>query len=268
MTDFAAGNRALWDELTRIHGAPSRYYDVEAFKAGGVSLRTIERAEVGDVRGKTLLHLQCHFGLDTLSWARLGARVTGIDFSEPAIARARQLAAECALEARFVCADLDELADGIGETFDLVFTSYGTTVWLPDLERWAQLIARSLRPGGMFYIIDGHPFSMCLSNDADPAVLRVATPYFHAAEPTRYEGSVDYAVKTAPVSLPSYEWSHGLGEIVTALAGAGLRIAFLHEFPCCDGEYLRNMRQDSDGWWWLADERIRIPHSYSIKAVR
>jgi SAM-dependent methyltransferase len=169
-----------------------------------------------------------------------------------------------------VCAAIDALADaddtGLGE-FDIVFSSYGTTVWLPDLDRWARLIARALRPGGMFYVVDGHPFSMCLANDEDPAVLRVAQPYF-ATAPRELPGDRDYAVPSARVSRPSYEWSHGLGEIVTALATAGLRIVFLHELPYCDGPYLRNMRQDERGWWWLDDEKLRVPHSYSLKAVR
>src|SRR5262249_46002799 len=151
--------------------------------------------------------------------------------------------------------------------FDIVFTSFGTTTWLPDLDHWASLIMRSLRPGGMFYIADGHPFSMCLSNHDDPAVLRVAGRYFHSAIPERCDGDGDgdYAVPSACVTTPSYEWSHGLGEIVTALASAGLRIEFLHEFPCCDYEYLRNMRRDDHGWWWLVDDKLRVPHTYSIK---
>jgi SAM-dependent methyltransferase len=269
MNELVRTNREHWTELVRIHTEqPSAYYDIARFKAGGLSLRTLEREEVGDVRGKRLLHLQCHFGLDTLSWARLGATATGLDFCEEAIARARQLAAETALEAEFVCGDVDQLADGIGRTFDIVFTSYGTTTWLPDLGRWASLIAHSLRPGGMFYIIDGHPFSMCVNNDDDPSVLKVASSYFHQPEPARYESDGDYAVPNARPTSPCYEWTHGLGEIVTALTTAGLRIEFLHEFPCCDYEYLENMHRDEHGWWWLNDGMFRIPHTYSIKATR
>jgi len=269
MNELVSTNREHWTELVRIHTEqPSAYYDIARFKAGGLSLRTLEREEVGDVRGKSLLHLQCHIGLDTLSWARLGAKVTGLDFCEDALAVARRLAAECALEAEFLCGDVDQLADGIGRTFDIVFTSYGTTTWLPDLGRWASLIARSLRPGGMFYIIDGHPFSMCVNNEDDPAVLRVASSYFPRPEPARYEGDDDYAVASERLTSPSYEWTHSLGEIVTALASAGLRIEFLHELPCCDYEYLRNMRRDEHGWWWLPDDMFRIPHTYSLKATR
>src|SRR5262245_1452652 len=119
MNEFVKHNRDHWRELTRVHvEQPSAYYDIERFKAGGLTIRNIEREEIGDVRGKHLLHLQCHFGLDTLSWARLGAKVTGIDFCDEAIAQARRLAAECGLEAEFICADIDQLADGIGRTFD------------------------------------------------------------------------------------------------------------------------------------------------------
>ena len=269
MNEFVRNNLERWTELARIHSEqPSQYYDLARFEAGGLSLRALEREEVGDVRGKTLLHLQCHIGLDTLSWARLGAKVTGLDFCEEALAVARRLAAEHALDAEFLCGDVDQLADGIGRTFDVVFTSYGTTTWLPDLGRWASLIARSLHPGGMFYIIDGHPFSMCVNNEDDPSVLKVASSYFPRPEPARYESDGDYAVAAARPTSPSYEWTHSLGEIVTALATAGLRIEFLHELPCCDYEYLRNMHRDEHGWWWLADDMFRIPHTYSIKATR
>ncbi|HEY4210663.1 MAG TPA: class I SAM-dependent methyltransferase, partial [Steroidobacteraceae bacterium] len=230
------------------------------------SLRSVERDEVGDVRGKSLLHLQCHAGLDTLSWARLGARVTGVDFSTEAIARARQLAAESQLDARFVCANLDDVSE-LG-TYDIVFTSFGTTVWLPDLDRWAALIARSLAPGGMFYIIDGHPFSCCLGNAGEPSSVRVVEPYFRPG-PARFEGGGgDYAVADATVETPSYEWSHTLGDIVTAIATAGLRIVFLHEFPFGDYPALETMTRGRDGYYRLADESKRIPHMFSIKATR
>ncbi|MDB4953894.1 MAG: Methyltransferase type 11, partial [Myxococcales bacterium] len=247
MNKFIETNRTHWAELAKIHERPSDYYDIEGFKAGGLSLRPLERREVGEVRGKSLLHLQCHFGLDTLSWARLGAKVTGVDFSAEAIARARDLATECRLDARFICADVDEIGD-LGETYDIVFTSFGTTVWLPNLDHWASLIARSIAPGGFFYIADGHPFSRCISNADDPSVLRIVEPYFQSG-PTKYDGGTDYAVHEAPVSSPGYEWSHTLGEIVTALATAGLRIVFLHEFPYGDWEFLQNMRRGEDGYY-------------------
>jgi SAM-dependent methyltransferase len=268
MKEFLEKNRELWEELTRIHTEKSHYYDLDKFKAGGLTLRKLEREEVGDVSGKSLLHLQCHFGLDTLSWARLGAKVTGVDFSEKSIALAQQLAQEVNLDARFIRADIYDLPSILDEQFDIVFTSYGTTVWLPDLPKWAQIIARSLKPGGMFYIVDGHPFSMCLSNEDDPAVIKVVKPYFHSAEPKKMDPDFDYAVPTAKVTLPSYEWTHSLADIVTSLASAGLQLVFLHEFPFVEGRYFQDMEQDEDGWWRLKREDLRIPHTYSIKAIR
>src|SRR5215471_11552990 len=151
-----ARNRDAWDLRTRAH-LGSTFYDVASFKAGRNTLRPPEREELGDVRGRTLLHLQCHFGLDTLSWARLGASVTGADFSEESIAVATSLAAELGLDARFVCADLYELPDVLDGQFDIVVTTYGVLSWLPDLDRWARVVAHFLRPGGTFCLVEIHP---------------------------------------------------------------------------------------------------------------
>jgi SAM-dependent methyltransferase len=255
-------NRAFWGELARIHTTRrSTYYDLDTFAAGSLSLRPLERAEVGDVTNKSLLHLQCHFGLDTLSFARLGARVTGVDFSPDAIEHARTLATTHALTADFVCADLDDPALSLG-TFDIVFTSFGTTIWLPDLDRWAALIARSLTPGGFFYIADGHPFSMCLDPD-----LRVAESYFRQG-PFTYDGGPDYAVPDAIVTAASYEWPHTLGDIITALTTAGLRIAFLHEHAFADYPFAPNLARSDDGYYRPPPDAPQIPRIFSIKATR
>jgi SAM-dependent methyltransferase len=262
MDERVAANRTHWNELARIHERPSEYYDTEAFRAGGISLRPLEREEVGDVRGRSLLHLQCHFGLDTLSWARLGARVTGVDLAEYALARARKLAEQCGLDARFVCADIDS-TDGFGETFDVVFTSFGTTVWLPDLDRWASLIARSLAPSGFFYIVDGHPFAHVLGDGQ-----RVVAPYFRTGPEHCAPGYGDYAVPDAKIETPSYEWTHTLGKIVTALASAGLRVAFLHEHPFADWQLGRGMARGPDGYYRYVDpSAAALPLMYSLKAT-
>ena len=150
-------NRQNWNERTPVHAA-SDFYDVAGFKAGRITLTDIERGEVGDVSGKTLLHLQCHFGLDTMSWARLGATATGVDFSEAAIDLARSLNDELRLNTRFIRSDVYGLPDVLDEEFDVVFTSYGVLVWLPDLDRWARTIRRMLRSGGTFYLVEFHPF--------------------------------------------------------------------------------------------------------------
>jgi 2-polyprenyl-3-methyl-5-hydroxy-6-metoxy-1,4-benzoquinol methylase len=159
MDPHVAANRALWDEWTPIH-VGSAFYDVDGWKSGRRhDLPPLLVDEVGDVAGKDLLHLQCHFGLDTLSWARRGARVTGADFSERAVEQARLLAAETGLEARFVVSDVVDLPDRLEGDFDVVFTSFGVLNWLPDVPRWAEVVAHFVRPGGFFYIAEAHPFA-------------------------------------------------------------------------------------------------------------
>ncbi|HEV2762527.1 MAG TPA: class I SAM-dependent methyltransferase, partial [Pyrinomonadaceae bacterium] len=224
--DYFKANRTLWDASTAIHER-SAFYDVPGFKAGKSSLKPVELEEVGDVRGKSLLHLQCHFGLDTLSWARLGARVTGVDFSPEAVRLARSLAAELNLEARFVLSNVYDLPAALGEQFDVVFTSYGVLCWLPDLARWAQTVAHFLKPGGTFYAVEFHPVALTLDDEGRPFKY----PYFHSPEPLNFEGAGDYADRAADFPHASYEWFHPLGDIVTSLINAGLRIEFLHEFP-------------------------------------
>ena len=139
-------NRNNWNERTPVHAA-SDFYDMEAFKSGRITLKDIERREVGDVSGRTLLHLQCHFGQDTMSWSRLGAIATGVDFSEAAIELARSLNDELGLEARFICSNIYDLPDTLDEEFDIVFTSYGVLTWLPDLDKWAEVIYKRLKAG-------------------------------------------------------------------------------------------------------------------------
>jgi SAM-dependent methyltransferase len=261
MDEKVATNRAHWNELATIHQRPSTYYDIDAFRGGALSLRPLEREEVGDVRGKSLLHLQCHFGLDTLSWARLGARCTGVDVSNVSIDHAERLAQDLAIGARFVCADIDS-TESFGETFNIVFTSFGTTVWLPNLDRWARLIARSLSPGGFFYIVDSHPAAYVF--DANMQVVR---PYFRSEAEHCEPGYGDYAVADAHISTASYEWTHSLGEIVTALATAGLRIEYLHEHPFADWQFIKSMQRGDDGYYRFTDGAA-LPLMYSIKATR
>ncbi|HET8632370.1 MAG TPA: class I SAM-dependent methyltransferase [Thermomicrobiales bacterium] len=265
--DYLDANRERWNELTPIH-ARSAYYGVDAFKAGASTLRSIERAEVGDVAGKSLLHLQCHFGLDTLSWARLGATVTGVDFSEEAIALARALSAETGVPATFVRSDIYALPEALTGAFDTVFTSYGVLCWLPDLPAWARVIAHFLKPGGVFYIVDGHPFADVFYNEADATELRVAYSYFHAPEPMKWEAAGSYADHDAVVTRPSYEWTHSLGDIVDALTGAGLRIVFLHEFPVCSWARFPFMEEGADGWWRLPAGLPALPLTFSLRAER
>ncbi|HEY2915701.1 MAG TPA: class I SAM-dependent methyltransferase [Candidatus Limnocylindrales bacterium] len=225
-------NRRLWDEWTGIH-AGSSFYDVAAFRAGGIRIADHERAEIGPVAGLRLLHLQCHFGLDTLSWARLGASVTGVDFSPRAIALARSLAADLGIAAQFVESDIYRLPAVLDGTFDLVYTSNGVLGWLPEIGPWAEVVARYVRPGGRFYLLEVHPVVLALADEGvEPGELRLAYPYWEHRDPIEVATQGSYADRTARIDTPrEFGWDRSLGEIVTALVTAGLRIDRLTEYP-------------------------------------
>ena len=261
-------NREHWNELTAIH-ARSKFYDLDGFEAGKSSLLPVEVEELGDVSGKTLLHLQCHFGMDTLSWARRGARVTGVDFSDQAIARARSLAQELNMPAEFICSNVYDLPQNLSGLFDLVFTSYGILCWLPDLKRWGEIIAHFLKPGGTFYIVEQHPLSNVLEDDETKTGVKVAYSYFHSPEPYLWDDDGSYADFDARVQhRVRYEWQHGLADVINALTAAGLRIEFLHEFPFCMFRKFTCMKQDDDGWWRPEGYRDMLPLVFSLKAIK
>lgn len=257
-------NRKNWNERTPVHVA-SQFYDVESFRLGRCSLKDIERREVGDVSGKTLLHLQCHFGMDTMSWARRGARATGVDFSDVAIDAARSLNAELGLGARFICSNLYDLPDVLDEKFDIVFTSYGVLCWLPYIDAWARVVRQFVRPGGMFYIVEGHPFMEPFDEVSSSGEATPAYGYFH--EEFYWEGGEESYAGSQPIESPNYEWHHSIGEIVTALIDAGLTIQFLHEFPFSGWQVFDVMRQGADGWWRFPEHNDSFPQLFSIKAA-
>ena len=234
--DSYESNRRLWDAWTAVH-AEGDFYDLEGFRAGGVRLRDEEVATVGDVRGKTLLHLQCHFGIDTLSWARLGARVTGADFSPAAIRLARELAADIGIDdARFVESNLYDLPDNLEGQFDVVYTSRGVLGWLPDIRGWARVVAHFVAPGGTFFITEAHPIVQIFESEGvAPGELRPLYPYWEHRDPLVFDSKGSYADRDAEVGeQKEHGWDHGLGEIVTALIDAGLRIESLEEHPYLD----------------------------------
>jgi len=268
MDKYLQANRALWDEWTAINYR-SDFYKVEAFKAGQNRLRDYELEEIGPVEGKALLHLQCHFGLDTLSWARLGAQVTGADFSPAGIERARALAAELSLPATFVCADLYDLPPQLSGTFDIVYTSRGVLGWLPDIERWAQVVTHFLKPGGVFYITEIHPFEQVFDDDDGVTELRLRYPYFTTREPLVFTPQGSYADRSATVTAKhEYAWNHGLGEIVTALATNGLRVEFLHEFTFCEWP-VSFLLPGGDGRYRLPPELDgKLPLFFSLRASK
>jgi SAM-dependent methyltransferase len=262
--DWIAINKAMWDERVPIHVA-SEFYDVEGFLAGNSTLRPLEVDELGDVDGLTLVHPQCHFGLDTLSWARRGARVTGLDFSAPAIAAARDVAARAGIDAEFVQANVYDAAAALaGRRFDLVYTGLGAINWLPDIERWARTMAQLVAPGGRFYLAEFHPFT----NVFGYPELTLTHSYFergprHSDEPGTY---ADLDAQTT--QNRAVEWEHTLGDVVSAIAGAGLRIELLHEhdytlfprWPC--------LERKSGGTYRLPTDTPSLPLMYSLRARR
>lgn len=269
MEDFLATNRRHWDELVEIN-ARSSFYDLESFKRGESSLTDVETEELGDVAGRTLLHLQCHFGMGALSWARLGAEVTGVDFSEPAIALARSLSHELNIPAEFVCSDVYELPRVLNRTFDIVLTSYGVLCWLPDLRRWGAVIAHFLRPGGTFYIVEDHPFAGVFSYGREATGLEVESAYFGDEQPVRDDEDGYYADRDAKlVNRVTYEWQHSLADVVNALIEAGLRIEFLHEHAVGVFQRFPFMEKGGDGLWRLpAELRDKIPLTFSLRATK
>jgi 2-polyprenyl-3-methyl-5-hydroxy-6-metoxy-1,4-benzoquinol methylase len=258
-------NRASWDERVPIH-VGGEFYDVAGFKAGEEHLRPFELEEMGDVSGKELLHLQCHFGKDTLSWARRGARVTGLDFSAPAIEAARGLAAEIGVEAEFVRSDVYEARQALGgRTFDVVYTGLGALNWLPDIARWAEVAAGLVRPGGFLYLAEFHPFADVFGDDD----LTVEHDYFHSEEPTVWDEAGTYAdLEAETENNVTYEWNHTLSDVVTALIDAGLVLQFLHEHDYTLFPRWPILEKTGFDTYRLPDGTPRIPLMYSLKAAK
>ena len=264
MNEFLKANKDLWDAWTECHET-SKFYDVEGFRGGNCTLQQIEREELGDVSSKSLLHLQCHFGLDTLSWARLGAKVVGIDFSPKAIGLARALAAECNIPAEFVCCNVYDLPDNLNGQFDVVYTSLGVLCWLPDLAPWAEVIAHFLKPDGVFYMYEFHPFMCVFAYEDTPQLFY---PYFHNDEPLVEEMRGSYAAPKEGITGCSHEWSHSLSDVVSSLLAVGLRLDWLHEFPFVNYAAYQFLSKGDDGLWRYGDPPHSLPLTFSIRATK
>ncbi len=255
-------NLAWWEERVDLH-LGSDLYDLPGFRAGASSLFPYELEEVGPVQGLSLVHLQCHLGLDSLSWARLGARVTGLDYSPRAVAAARNLAAEIGVSAEFVEARLDDAAEALGRRFDLVYTGKGALPWLPDLEAWAHVVGRLLLPGGRIYLVESHPLVDCMGEEP-----RLKLHYVDPAEEI-WDEPGDYAVlEAATVHNRTHELVHPLGEVVSCLAGAGLRLRFLHERSEIFFPRFSELVQARPGVWEPPTGWTRLPLSYSLLAEK
>ncbi|UQS25420.1 class I SAM-dependent methyltransferase [Amycolatopsis thermalba] len=260
-------NRELWDERVAVHRRDaSGFYQVEAFLAGKDVLFPIEAAEIGDVRGLRIAHLQCHFGMDSICLARRGAGVTGIDFSAPAIAEARELARRTGTDVRFVEGDVYAARELLDGDFDLVYTTWGTIVWLHDVAAWARVVAALLKPGGSLYFADGHPMMLCLELADGRLTVRDdwrTPPERPIVEPagTTYTG--DQAA-----ALASHEWIHPLADMLNAFAAAGLRLDWVHEHTRLTWPYFPGMERDDDGMYRLPEQYPKVPLSLSLRATK
>ncbi|HEX6875786.1 MAG TPA: class I SAM-dependent methyltransferase [Nocardioidaceae bacterium] len=271
--DYRALNRASWDERAPAHAA-SVDYAFEQFRTDPAFLSEVVRFDLpllGSVEGQRGVHLQCHIGTDTLSLSRLGARMTGLDFSPAAVEQARALVASTGEEVDFVEADVYDAADVLPEhSFDLVFTGIGALCWLPDVRRWAGVVSRLLAPGGRLFIREGHPMLWSLADPRPDRLLVVEHPYFEREEPTVWDEGGTY-VETDVVfeHNVTHEWNHGLGEIVTALLDEGLELTGLVEHDSVPWEAMPGQMEPlPNGEWRLADRPWRLPHSYTLQAVR
>ncbi len=269
LEEHREANRANWDDRVPVHLA-SEFYGVEDFIAGSRNLTKavdFDRAHLGDVRGRSLLHVQCHIGLDTLSWARLGARATGIDFSERSIEAARDVSRRSGVPGRFVFADVHDASDVLPETFDIVYASEGVLCWLPSVAAWARVVRKFTRPGGTFYIRDGHPLAHALDLDRSDGQLVMVDPYFEGGA-IRYDEPGTYAEWNAAIDKTvTYQWNHSLGEIVSALADEGFRVESLREYPFSGYQAQPGMVQGDDGWWRLPNRTQRLPMLFGLKAT-
>lgn len=271
--DYRAVNRAMWDERAPAHAA-SEGYGLRRFVADPDHLSQVvrfDRDRLGDIRGLRGVHLQCHIGTDTLSLARLGARMSGLDFSPAALAHARRLAADCGADIPYAQADLYDAVDVLGGGgFDLVYTGIGALCWLPDIRRWAAVVAALLRPGGRLHLREGHPVLWALPDPRPDGLITLEHPYFERPEGTVWDEDGTYVdTDVRFVNTRSVEWNHGIGEVVTALLAAGLRLTALVEHDSVPWEALPGqMERVGYDEWRLADRPWRLPHTYTLQAVK
>ena len=252
--DYKAINKATWDKRTLTH-VKSKFYDVAGFKQGKCTLNPLELELMGDVTGKSLLHLQCHFGLDTLSFARLGAQVTGVDISAEAVKQAQALTQELGLSAEFIADDIYDFGARNTREYDLVFTSYGVLCWLPDLALWAELIAKSLKPGGELHLVEFHPIADAM----------MGYPYFGDGAPSVDEEGT-YTENCDGSTSSIVTWAHTLADVISSLAGAGLSIELVTESAGSPYDCFEDAELRGDGLYYVQHKGHDLPLIYSVKA--
>jgi SAM-dependent methyltransferase len=253
-------NRALWNQRTAIH-LQSEFYGLKGFLAGQSSLNPVELGLLGEVAGQSILHLQCHFGQDTLSLARLGAHVTGVDLADQAIDKARELSRQLDLPAEFICCNLYDLPQHLDKRYDIVFASYGVVGWLPDLQAWGKVIATFLKPGGRFVLVEFHPVVWMFDDD----FTGIQYPYFNR-EPIVEATEGTYADPTAPIRQECITWNHGLSEVFKGLLDNGLAISHFDEYDYSPYNCFRHTEQVGDRKYRIKMMGDKLPMLYSVVA--
>lgn len=260
--DYVKINKKWWNSITPIH-KKSSLYNLKKFKKGFTSLQKIELEELGNVKGKTMLHLMCHFGMDSLSWTRKGARVTGVDVSDASIQLAKELSNELHIPAEFICSDIYSLPKKLNKKFNIIFMSYGVLLWLSNIEKWAKLLTHFLKKGGTFYIVELHPFTTILSYD-----FTLAYDYFDKG-PYLDDADGSYTDWNEKIKGVTYEWSYTMSDIVNALTKVGLHIEYLHEFPfTMYNQFPGHMKKNKKGQYVLKNKKVQIPLLFSLKATK
>lgn len=258
-----AVNKSFWNERVSIH-KNSSLYSLEDFRMGKNKLHELERSELGDIKGKKVLHLQCHFGMDTLSLEMLGAEVTGVDYSEEAIKSALELRDELGMKSEFILSDVLSLDRILKKKFDIVFTSYGVLIWLPDISKWGETVSYFLKDGGFLYMAEVHPASAMLTEKEGR--LEVAYPYFKQEEPVIFNEAGTYADRNAKtINNTTHEWMYSLSDILMSLMNAGLNIEFFHEHNFTVWQQFDSMKKCGDGYYRIDKD---IPLLFSLKAAK
>lgn len=261
-TNYFEVNKNTWNQKVEIH-AQSEMYKMDAFKSGETSLMPFELKALGDVKGKSLLHLQCPFGQDTLSWSRMGAKAVGVDLSDEGVKLAQHLNEELKLDAEFVCCNVLDTSNHVSDTFDIVFTSYGVIGWLPDLKPWAQMIAERLKVSGTFYIVEFHPILWMFDYIDD----KIKMKYHYSQKDAiyeEYEGT--YANQDSKMVSKEYGWNHGLSEVVNSLIEAGLKIDYLNEYDESPYDVFPDLIKLENGMYKMKDQLF--PMLFEIKATK
>lgn len=261
-TDYLHFNKISWNKRTEVH-FDSEFYDVKGFLEGKTSLQEIELALLGDIKGKTILHLQCHFGQDTLSLARMGAKVTGVDLSDIAIKRAEELAKLAGLEANFICSDIYDLPAKLDQQYDIVFTSYGTIGWLPDMNRWADVIRKHLKPGGKLIFVEFHPVVWMFDDD----FKEVSYNYFNDG-PIIETQTGTYTDRNADIQTKDVMWNHGIAEVINALIHNGLSLDDLQEYDYSPYPCFKHVEEFKAKKYRIQHLKNNIPMVYSVVAIK